>query len=1001
MSAINRNWLWWAAAITLTFAKLWLTRGQGIFAIGNAGHDDLLFINLAHKLIQGEWLGPYNELTLSKGPFYPIFIAASYLTGIPLFLAQHLFYVFACAIFVRALQPAISSQACRAAIYIALLWNPMTFDMQGMGRVLRQQVYGPLALLILGGLVALYFRRSRVGKRWIPWSILTGLAAGCFYLTREETVWILPSILLLVIAHLVAVWRQSPQQTRRALYQFGFVLVIAAVPIVTVSALNKWHYGWFGTSEFRSTEFQQAYGALARVRVGPEIPLIPVTRQSREAIAKVSPRFAELQSQFDASLAFGWSKASEFFTHLPPEEEQIGGGWFMWALRDATSKAGHAHSASEAIHFYDKLAEEINLACDQNRISAGPPRSGFLPIWHREQASDFVRNLRIFTDYVARFSHFSARPNPSFGSTEQLQLFHTITGEKLSPPVNISDTGKNDLYQFNNGKIETLHRVGKMIRPVLPILIYLAQAVLLLRAVWLLSQRRWSYPLTLALATWGACAASVIIHAIIHTTSFPVLTITSFAPIYPLLLVMVIAVIWDATTAWQHRVSPLRIKANAVVTEGSAQLSVGLSRGLPWLLGLSALLPFLIWHRQFSELFWFGDDLFLLDQIALLGLSKWSTTVFSENFVPLFKVLWGQAVFTFHGSYLAMLWLLWLTHALNTALLARILQRAGFPLVATIISALIFALTPANIETLGWSVQWSAVLATCFMLIGINWLFQNLQPAGSFSWRINLVLFLCATASACSFSRGVLTGGVLALGVLLPVLFNFRTKAFLRSLPGFILCLIPAITVALIIKLNSSGNHQHLSGHWGEVLEYGLSFYLLNPASAILGDTSLHPFVMLLLSGSKISVILGALIISRGRIRILLLLLLAYDLGNALLVGIGRYHTGFLTALSSRYQYSSLLSTLPSFGLLIAAALRFLPSIRYRRWTTATLIAIILIYCYQGWPPTLNSFTSWRGTEVRQLLAKPTTSDPSIATPALEFMHVERAKALQRAYNLH
>ena len=39
--------------------------------------------------------------------------------------------------------------------------------------------------------------------------------------------------------------------------------------------------------------------------------------------------------------AQGWAGASEFLTHLPPDQGQIGGGWMMWALREATARAGY------------------------------------------------------------------------------------------------------------------------------------------------------------------------------------------------------------------------------------------------------------------------------------------------------------------------------------------------------------------------------------------------------------------------------------------------------------------------------------------------------------------------------------------------------------------------------------------------------------------------------------------------------------------------------------
>jgi hypothetical protein len=1005
MTDRTRRHLWLGAAVALTALKLWLSRGQGVFAIGSAGHDDRLFIELAQHIVRGEWLGPYNELTLAKGPFYPLFIAAAFLAGVPLFLAQHVFYAAACGLFTRALRPAIKSAGTRLAAYSLLLWNPMTYDLPGMGRVLRQQVYGPLALMILAALVALYLRRSEPARRQLPWLLLLGLAAAAFYLTREEVVWFAPSALLLGGACLFGAWKTSRDCLRRTAALVLLAGAVAAVPVLVVCSLNKRHYDWFGTCEFRAPEFQAAYGAMLRVRVGPELPFVPVTREAREAMARVSPRFAELQKQFDGGLAQGWAGASEFLTHLPPEQGQIGGGWLVWAVREATAKAGYCGNAAQALIFYREMARELNRACDAGRIPAGPPRNGFLPPWRDTQTGPFVRTARDFADFVVRFSRFSGQPAPSTGAPEELQLFRDLTRERLSPPAGEIDVVGMARYLLNTWKADVLHRTGKALRPLLLGLFYLAQTVVLLRAMHAVWLRRMTFPLTVAAAAWGACAASVLMHAMIEVSSFPVLTVTSFAPIYPLLLVFIVAAFWDALTFWRDRPATATAAIPPVAVEPASPVSVApenrLTRLFPWLAGLAALAPFLIWQGEFQKLFWFGDDLFLLDQLARMGLREWSLLVFSENFVPLFKVLWGEAAVAGGGSYAVMLWLLWLTHALNCALFARLLHRSGFPFVATLVTAVVFALTPVNIETLGWSVQWSAVLATGFLLAGLWWLErQHVRPGGN-RWRIHVPLFLFAAASACSFSRGVLTGAVLGLGMLLPLVLLRDWRSLVKRLPAAGLCLLPAVAVAAVIKLNSSGNHQQLAGHLGDILEFGGSYFLFNPGHTLLGGTSLHPGVLLLLAGTKLGIVAGALRLARGRVLHLLLLLLAYDLGNSLLVGIGRYHTGFLASLSSRYQYSSLLASLPFAGLLLAAGIARLPGARTQRWAAVVLATLLAGYCLQGWPSTLTGFTGWRGTELRQLLAAPATDDPAVTVPALEFMHVERAKALQRAYYLH
>ena len=52
-------------------------------------------------------------------------------------------------------------------------------------------------------------------------------------------------------------------------------------------------------------------------------------------------------------------------------------------------------------------------------------------------------------------------------------------------------------------------------------------------------------------------------------------------------------------------------------------------------------------------------------------------------------------------------------------------------------------------------------------------------------------------------------------------------------------------------------------------------------------------------------------------------------------------------------------------------------------------------------PDVLAPFVAWRGTAMRQHMQAPYTTDPAATVPALDLMHIERAKALQRTYTLH
>ena len=109
-----RVWFW--VGVLLTAYKLWLTRAQSVYAIAGAAHDDRLFLLLAESIVRGDWLGAYSQMTLAKGPFYSLWIAAMYWVGLPLGLSVQLAYAGACALFARACRPAIRCPRCGAPI---------------------------------------------------------------------------------------------------------------------------------------------------------------------------------------------------------------------------------------------------------------------------------------------------------------------------------------------------------------------------------------------------------------------------------------------------------------------------------------------------------------------------------------------------------------------------------------------------------------------------------------------------------------------------------------------------------------------------------------------------------------------------------------------------------------------------------------------------------------------------------------------------------------------
>ena len=72
----NKRWMLIMAIIIMLLLKIFIINGQ-IINIKNYAHDDKLFVSAAHSILNNNWLGVYNDRTLSKGVAGILFIALS------------------------------------------------------------------------------------------------------------------------------------------------------------------------------------------------------------------------------------------------------------------------------------------------------------------------------------------------------------------------------------------------------------------------------------------------------------------------------------------------------------------------------------------------------------------------------------------------------------------------------------------------------------------------------------------------------------------------------------------------------------------------------------------------------------------------------------------------------------------------------------------------------------------------------------------------------------
>ncbi|MFA5923545.1 MAG: hypothetical protein WC856_20015 [Methylococcaceae bacterium] len=336
-----------------------------------AGHDDALFWLNAYQLVNGNWLGTYSQMTLAKGPGFPLFLAANAVLGIPVTLSIALFYLFACGLIANTLRELGLNRYLVLIIFVVILFHPALFPT----RIIRDNIYPALSLIIISGVIRLVFAPLVQDRRLLS-IVPYGLVFGFFWVTREEGIWIVPGLLILPFLKAFQLKKQN-LPIKDIFYRFACFLLIATLFVSLIALINYHNYGKFEVVDFKSKAYSQAVKSLNSVDVGSDLPKVPVSFDKRQEIYRVSPSFLQLKDYFEGDRGKMW--ISPGCAIFPWTCGDYVSGYFEWALRDAVYLKGYYESPVRAAEFYNNITKEIETACDIGVIKCRTNPVPFMP----------------------------------------------------------------------------------------------------------------------------------------------------------------------------------------------------------------------------------------------------------------------------------------------------------------------------------------------------------------------------------------------------------------------------------------------------------------------------------------------------------------------------------------------------------------------------------------------------------------------------------------------
>ncbi len=361
------------AAAALIAIRFILAQSQMIYIIpGSAPIDDDLYFKWANSIVQGEWLGRYNYLTLSKYPAFAVYLAALHKLGIPYLTGNCLLWTVVCGACVWAFKPVIRTNKGALAFFVFMLFNPYSFNSTNL-RVYRDSLFFMMCILFFAGMAGWALRLKKDVKNNLLFLVIAGIGFAVAWTGREDGYWLLPFFVAAVTICAVYIFIDKNLENKILRVAAAFIpAAITFAAVTVVCSLNYKYYGVYTISDFNGGSFAKCFGAMTRLPHENWHPMVSVPEDVREDIYRNCPTLAPFEDYLEGEDS-GIRKG-----YMSGEVKDYKSGRLYWAIRRAAQEMGIYESRRKAEDFWRQAAREVEALCRQYDNSL-PPRKSLTP----------------------------------------------------------------------------------------------------------------------------------------------------------------------------------------------------------------------------------------------------------------------------------------------------------------------------------------------------------------------------------------------------------------------------------------------------------------------------------------------------------------------------------------------------------------------------------------------------------------------------------------------
>ena len=333
--------------IIFTLIRFFLSYHLPNFYYENLGFDDGLMIKEFESLISGNYLGTYNNIILTKGIIYPLFLTIIHYIHLNYNVVFTIIYILSCAFFTKSFKNIINNKKILLILYIILLFNPISYSSELFQRLYRNS----LSIIEMLFFLSLVIRIISNKKTKISLYLFLGIISSIMLLTREDNIWIYIVFIILFIYNIY-----HNHKVKNIIINLVPLLVLI-INLNIFSFINYKNYGVYTYNELTNSSFKDAYIKIMQIKDDKKIDKVSISKDVLNKLIDVSEKFNIEKDNLD-----------KMYDRLGDDNGEINNGNIIWYLRNTIYVKNQFLEAKDANKYFKELKEEIDTLFKEGKL---------------------------------------------------------------------------------------------------------------------------------------------------------------------------------------------------------------------------------------------------------------------------------------------------------------------------------------------------------------------------------------------------------------------------------------------------------------------------------------------------------------------------------------------------------------------------------------------------------------------------------------------------------